>query len=149
MKTISRIISTFFGLGYFPIAPGTMASLAVILIYRFWLTNIPWYVFWGVFIILFFLGVYTSSLHARDLDREDPRCIVIDEVVGQFLVLFRLPSSWPLLIVAFLLFRFFDIFKPFPIKRVEVFPSGWGIMLDDLVAALYAGIIINLYLILK
>ena len=149
MKTITKIISSFFGVGYFPLAPGTMASLVVIIIYHFWLTAISWYSFWGIFLLIFILGVYTSSRHAQELDREDPQCIVIDEVAGQFLVLFRLPSSWPLLIAAFLLFRLFDILKPFPIKRVETFPSGWGIMLDDILAGLYAGIIINLYLFLK
>jgi|Deesub1362B_J571_1020462.scaffolds.fasta_scaffold00006_266 phosphatidylglycerophosphatase A len=149
MKLLTKILSTFGGLGYSPIAPGTVASFGVILLYKFWLAALPWYGFWGIFIFLFLVGVTTSSRHARELDLEDPRCIVIDEAAGQFLVLHRLAPTWPLLIAAFLLFRLFDILKPFPIKKVEVFPSGWGIMLDDILAALYAGIVLNIYLFLK
>ena len=84
-----------------------------------------------------------------ELNKKDPRTIVIDEALGQLLVLFRLNPTWFPLLIGFGLFRFFDIIKPFPIKKAEKFPKGWGIMIDDILAAIYAGIILNLYLYLK
>jgi phosphatidylglycerophosphatase A len=80
---------------------------------------------------------------------EDPQKVVIDEAAGQYLALFQLSPSWWPLIMSFVLFRLFDILKPFPIRRIETFSNGWGIMLDDIVAALYTGIIVYAYLILR
>ena len=74
---------------------------------------------------------------------------MVDEACGQLLVLFSVPESWSVLLISFFLFRIFDIIKPFPIKKVENLPSGWGIMADDIMAAIYAGIFLHLYLILK
>jgi len=74
---------------------------------------------------------------------------VIDEAVGQFLVLFQMSEDWFPLLLSFFLFRLFDVVKPFPIKKIENFPSGWGIMMDDILAAIYAGVIVNIYLILR
>jgi phosphatidylglycerophosphatase A len=82
------------------------------------------------------------------LKKEDPRTVVIDEAAGQLIALFLLSPQWSLCAASFLLFRFFDIVKPYPIKRVETFPGGFGIMLDDIVAAIFAGIVINLFLLL-
>lgn len=149
MKIISKIIATFFGVGYFPLAPGTLTSFIVVLIYKFILYRISWPVHLLIFLILFLIGTLTSSKFSSELNKKDPRKIVIDEASGQFLALFQLSSSWFPLLLSFLLFRFFDIIKPFPIKKVETFPKGWGIMLDDIVAALYAGIIFNIYFLLK
>jgi len=149
MKIISKIIATFFGVGYFPLAPGTLTSFIVVLIYKFILYRISWPVYLLIFIILFLIGTLTSSKFSSELNKKDPRKIVIDEASGQFLALFHLGSSWFPLLLSFFLFRFFDIIKPFPIKKVETFPKGWGIMLDDILAALYAGIIFNIYFLLK
>lgn len=146
---MSRIISTFFGLGYFPVAPGTFTSLAVILLYKFFLSGLRWPVYLVVLLIFFFAGVVSSSRHSARLEERDPSCIVVDEVGGQLLVLFRLNPSWFLLALGFFLFRFFDIIKPYPIRKIETIPKGWGIMLDDILAAVYAGILIQVYLLLK
>ena len=148
MKIITRVISTFFGVGYTPIAPGTAVSLVVILLYRFVLADLGWPVYAGLAALIFLTGVWASHAHSTVLGRKDPREIVIDEVVGQMIPLFLLKPDWKLLIAAFLLFRFFDIFKPFPVNWAENFPGGWGIMVDDVIAGLYAGILINLYLII-
>lgn len=149
MKLLSRIISTFFGVGYFPVAPGTLTSFAVILAYKYYLFRLSWPLYLAVLSLLFFIGVYTSTQYSSESKKKDPRKIVIDEACGQLLVLFRMSDAWFPLILSFVLFRMFDILKPFPIKKVENFPKGWGIMLDDAVAAIYAGVIVNLYLILK
>lgn len=153
MKSLSKIIATFFGVGYFPVAPGTLTSLIVVLLYKFYLHSLSWPFYLLLLFFLFSVGVFTSTKYSLEIKKNDPRRIVIDEAFGQLLVLFQIGESWgtgwlPLL-SCFLLFRIFDIIKPFPIKKVETLPKGWGIVMDDLVAAVYAGVIINLYLLLK
>lgn len=146
---MSKIVSTFLGLGYFPLAPGTFTSLVVLLLYKYFLftLNRPVYL---AFLLIFFLGgVISSSRHSSRLNQSDPSCIVVDEAGGQLLVFFGLNPSWILLALGFFLFRFFDIIKPYPIRKVETLPKGWGIMLDDILAAVYAGILVNVYLLLK
>lgn len=152
MKTLSKIFATFFGLGYFPIAPGTLTSFVIIVLYKYTLYKISWPYYLGLLFFIFIAGVLTSTLYAKNINKKDPRNIVIDEALGQFLALFalnRLSPSWFLLLVSFFLFRFFDIAKPPPIRRIETFPKGWGVMLDDVAAAIYTGICINLYLLIR
>lgn len=148
MKTLSKIWATFFGAGYFPLGQGTLTSFIVILLYKFFLYRLHWGLYFLLFIAVFLLGVFASTTYAGAVKKKDPHQIVIDEVAGQLLVLFRLSPSWFLLLSAFFLFRLFDIAKPFPIRQMEKFPKGWGIMADDLMAAVYAGILIHLYLFL-
>jgi phosphatidylglycerophosphatase A len=149
MKLLSKVISTFFGLGYFPVAPGTITSLVVILAYKFYLYQLSWPLYLLILFLLFFVGVYTSTKFSVESNKKDPRKIVIDEACGQLLVFFRMSEAWFPVLAGFILFRVFDIVKPYPIKKVEAFPAGWGIMMDDVVAAIYAGVIINLYLLLR
>jgi phosphatidylglycerophosphatase A len=149
MKSLSKVISTFFGLGYFPIAPGTLTSFVVILAYKFYLYQLSWPLHLLILFLLFLVGVYTSTKFSAESKKKDPRKIVIDEACGQFLVLFRMSEAWFPVLASFILFRVFDIVKPYPIKKVESLPKGWGIMMDDIVAAIYAGVIVKLYLLLK
>lgn len=146
MKILSQIIATFFGIGYLPLAPGTIASFLVILLYRYYLYSWTWPVYLGALVLVFIIGASASSAYAKTIKKEDPRSIVIDEVLGQLIVLFRMPPTWPLLIASFILFRVLDILKPFMIEKSENFPRGWGIMMDDVVSGVCAGILINLYL---
>lgn len=147
MKSLSKIISTFFGIGYFPFAPGTLTSAIIVLLYKLFLHRISWPIYLLLFLLLFALGAIVSDIHSRAIKREDPRTIVIDEAAGQMLGMFLLKPDWWLCAAIFLLFRILDIVKPFPIKRAEKFPGGFGIMLDDIVAAIFAGILLNLFLI--
>lgn len=149
MKLASKIIATVFGIGYFPIAPGTLTSLIVVFLYKLFLHRLSWPLYLLLFFLLFFVGVVASSKYESESNKKDPGNIVIDEAVGQFLLLFQMGEEWLPLLLSFFLFRLFDIVKPIPIRKVENFPSGWGIMMDDLLAAIYAGVIINLYIILK
>ncbi len=149
MKLLSKVISTFFGLGYFPVAPGTITSLVVILAYKFYLYQLNWPLYLLILFLLFLVGVFTSTKFSAAANKKDPRKIVIDEACGQLLVLFRMSEAWFPVLASFVLFRVFDIVKPYPIKKVEALPTGWGIMLDDVVAAIYAGVIVNLYLLLR
>jgi phosphatidylglycerophosphatase A len=148
MRILSKITATFFGAGYFPVAPGTLTSAIIVLLYKFFLHRLSWPIYLALFFALFILGVWVSDTISRMMKKEDPRTVVIDEAAGQFLALFLLSPQWSLCAANFVLFRFFDIVKPFPIKRVETFPGGFGIMLDDIVAAIFAGTLINLYLLI-
>jgi phosphatidylglycerophosphatase A len=149
VKTIAKLSATCLGIGYFPLAPGTVASFGMILLYKLWLYQWSWPVYLGMIIPFYALGVWSSSVYAAHIKKEDPRNVVIDEALGQYLALFTLAPTWTLVLLSFFLFRFFDILKPLFIKKAEKFHSGWGIMLDDIVAGIYASILINIYLLLK
>ena len=146
MKFIAKIWATFFGVGYFPLGQGTLTSFIIILLYKFFLYRLHWALFLLLIGLVFILGVFASTAYSNAVNKKDPHQIVIDEVAGQLLVLFRLNPSWLLMLSAFFLFRLFDIAKPFPIKQIEKFPKGLGIMADDIMAAIYTGILIHLYL---
>lgn len=149
MKYLWRVIATFFGLGLFPIAPGTLASLVVVLIYKYSIHGLVWPYLLLILCALLILGTHAASFYSSELKRTDPSCVVIDEAAGQLLVLLFVLPEWTSLIAGFLLFRFFDIVKPFPIRRAERLPAGWGIMADDLLAALMAKAVLHLFIYLK
>jgi phosphatidylglycerophosphatase A len=147
MNVLSRALSTLFGLGYFPKAPGTAASAAALAIYRLGLYSLAWPWYLCFLLALFLVGHAVSSDYATHLGEEDPQRIVIDEAFGQFLALFLVPASWLPLTLAFVFFRFFYIIKPYPIRRLEKLPGGWGIMADDAGAGLAAGVLVHVLLI--
>lgn len=146
MNIVWKILATFFGSGYFPLAPGTFASLIILFIYKYYLSSLSWPVYISLVVILFFIGVIASNRYSEELGEKDPQKIVIDEVCGQLLVFTQLPASWIPLFIGFFLFRFFDIIKPYPIKRAEDLQKGWGIMADDAAAGVYAAVILRIYL---
>ncbi len=146
MRIFSRILSTFFGLGFFPKAPGTAASAVAVVLYRLAVHGLPWPWYVLFLLALFALGHVVSTAYAAELGQADPQQIVIDEAFGQFLALFLVPSRWLPMVLAFVFFRFFDIVKPGPIRRLEDFPGGWGIMADDAGAGLAAGVLVHLLL---
>lgn len=131
-----RVVATFFGAGRFPVAPGTFASLLAVLLHVFLLSRLP--IPWRAAAVAgaFLLGVAAASATGRALGEKDPRRIVVDEVVGQWVALFLVPARWLPVLLGFFLFRFFDILKPLGIRRLEALPSGWGIMADDVAAGL-------------
>jgi phosphatidylglycerophosphatase A len=92
---------------------------------------------------LFVLGSWTGSVAERHFGRTDPSQVVIDEVLGMWITLFLNPVGWPHLLAAFLLFRVFDIIKPFPANRFERIPGGIGVMADDAMAAVYANLVLR------
>jgi phosphatidylglycerophosphatase A len=149
MRRVWRMIASFGGVGYFPVAPGTAASLAVVLLYKFLLSRFSWPYLVLLLLFLFVLGVISSTAYAADLGQQDPQKIVVDEAVGQLIVLLFVFPSWTLVLLSFLLFRFFDIVKPFPVSRAERLPVGWGIMADDVAAALLAKALLHLYIWIK
>ena len=137
-------IATVGGAGYFPYAPGTVGS-AVGLALVAALDAIPVARAYGAALLalaagtLFAAGVWSAGRSEKFFGRKDPGHVVIDEVVGQMAVFLLHPyAPWKLLLVGFGLFRLFDILKPFPARRAERLTAGWGIMVDDVVAGLYA-----------
>jgi phosphatidylglycerophosphatase A len=148
MKPTLLFIATFFNIGRLPLAPGTWASLVTtVLVYfikPYW--QAPLYIQIAVIVIVFVLGIPAASAAERHFKKKDPRSCVIDEVAGQMLSLLLVPHNIYLYGAGFFLFRLFDILKPFPVRNAEKIPAGFGIMLDDIVAGLYALGILHLYL---
>ena len=132
---LSVWIATVGGLGFFSFMPGTLGSAAACLVS--WFFPVPW---WAILAVAA-VGVWASGAAARFLGKEDPGCVIIDEVVGMWLSLLFLPRSFVL--GGFLLFRALDILKPFPIYLFERLPGGWGIMADDVVGGLMANFLLQ------
>lgn len=136
-----RMIATGCRSGELPVAPGTWGSLAavpaagvLVILGGSWLLAIA-------IIALFVAGVWASGRYAKALGKHDPGVIVVDEVVGQWLAILPVALDWRYYLVAFVLFRFTDITKPWPARAAERRPGGMGIMLDDVIAGIYAGVL--------
>ena len=144
LGTPTGFLAFGFGSGLSPVAPGTMGTLAAIpLAVAFKFLPVP--VFWPLLLVLFLLGVYLCGVTSQRLGQHDPGAIVWDEMVAYWLTVAFVPLHWAWFLAAFVLFRVFDIFKPWPIGWVEKrFGGGLGIMLDDIVAALYAMLLLQL-----
>ncbi len=136
MRYVYYAIGTGLGTGFSPIAPGTAGSLLMLLLI-YGLGPISAGVLLGVLVVLFFLGVFTGTYIEKERG-EDPPIVVIDEMVGMGISLWMVPYDWRLYAAAFVLFRIFDIYKPPPIEASQRVSAGWGIMLDDVIAGIYA-----------
>ena len=136
MKHFYFLVSTFLGIGKIPVAPGTWASLAAVPVF-YGLMDRPLELS-CVLTGIFFLGVFTTTRYAQERDEKDPPSAVIDEVLGMGVTLAAVPKEWPFVIMAVVFFRICDIWKPYPIRKLEKLPWGWGIMCDDLLAGIYA-----------
>lgn len=140
-------MSTWFGTGLLPAAPGTFATIATVpLILGLNILGI-WYSIL-VLISITVVAVWVSDLSQHLLNRKDPPEVVIDEVAGFLVTMFLLPHTWLAFVVGFVLFRFFDIIKPFPVKKVERIRGGFGIVMDDLLAGFYANLCARIILFL-
>jgi len=143
---LAKGLATVFGAGFFPVAPGTFASLLAALGFRFAFSGLAPIAYASLVCGIILLGTWASSRTARLVGQKDPRRVVIDEVAGQLVALAAAPAEWPWVVAGFVLFRFFDILKPFPIRRLEALPGGWGIMADDVLAGLYAALLLQAWL---
>lgn len=146
----AMLTGTFFYAGRLKPGPGTWGSVAAMLL---------WHLFGGMItpqwrtpsliaaaIAVTLIGIPAATLVARESGKEDPSHVVIDEVAGQLIALIGAPLHWSSLLAGLILFRLFDITKPFGIRRLERLPEGTGIMLDDVGAGLYALVIMQLLL---
>jgi len=148
IKSPALLLATWWGTGLSPRAPGTVGSLAALPFCSIWLLYLPPWGVAGVALLLLFLGVWAAEQAGAAWGKPDHGAIVIDEVLGQLLAL-ALPYyvlgasavSFQFLLVGFVLFRLFDIAKPWPVSYFDNhWKSGWGVMLDDVVAGLLAGL---------
>lgn len=144
-----KLISTSLGIGYIGKGAGTVAAVACC---------ICWYLAWAsgynpvtaiaITAIVTLIGIWSSTVVSR-IWGKDPSRVVIDEVAGMCISLLFIPVTVKYVIIALVLFRFFDIVKPLFIKKMEIFPGGWGIMLDDVLAGIYANILLQAAIWLK
>jgi len=145
-QNIYHFIALGFGSGLFKKGPGTAGSLAAIPIF-YLLLNLPSLLQWLFVITLFFIGLYSSNKVIAVIDQKDPSFIVIDEIVAVLFLFILIQLNIKFLVFAFILFRVFDIFKPFPVSWAEnYFKGGLGIMMDDIIAALLSLLVIRLTL---
>lgn len=143
-ERLSILVSSFFYLGYSPVAPGTVGTLgAVILFYVISGFSHAFYLFFIVVLIIF--SVWVSEVARIRLGDSDPSRIVIDEVCGFLVTMILIPPSIINIALGFLLFRFFDILKPPPIRRSETLPGGLAIVADDVLAGIYANILLQVF----
>ena len=144
-KNIAEWIGTVFYLGKLPLAPGTWTSLVATIVWYFIFKDLNVYFFPMVTFLLFILGIISSNVIIKDSKEHDPSKIVIDEWVGQWLAFTLLPVTIQTGLIGFLAFRFFDILKPGPVKKMERLPKGLGVMADDVMAGILAYFIIKIY----
>lgn len=145
MNRLAIMIATWFGCGYFPWGPGTIGSLAGLLIAM----ALHFYLGAGrltlliATLVLLAPAIWAATHTARIVAKPDPGIVVVDEVLGQWTTLLGATVfSWKTLVAAFILFRLFDIWKPWPVRQFEKLPGGTGIVTDDLAAGIYAALIL-------
>ena len=138
------VVATFFGAGYGKPGPGTWGSIAAVLLWgaAAWGLHLAPHILLLVLLagiaLALVIGIPAATIAARQSGHEDPGFVVIDEVIGQWIALLGCPAGWPFALIALVLFRLFDITKPFPARQLERLPEGWGIVFDDVAAGLYA-----------
>jgi len=145
MKFLARFLATVGYVGYAPVAPGTAGSLAAL--------PVVWYVYprlspaiAGSFVLGFcVIAIWAAHQEVSD-EQKDPQHVVIDELVGQMIALLFIPLGIFTIAAGFALFRIFDVFKPFPSRQSEKLPGGWGIVIDDVVAGIYANIVLQVFI---
>ncbi len=137
-------IATGFYSGYLPKAPGTWGSLVGLLLF-FLLHTLNLQIYLAVVAAIFVIGTFAAGEAEKIMDRKDPGLVVIDEIVGILITMIAIPATPLAMALGFILFRIFDIWKPFPIRLIDQrFHGGLGIMLDDIVAGIFSLVILQI-----
>ena len=149
MRNFAKYFATLFGIGFISIAPGTFGSLFAIFI---------WYIFIDLFSIFYFIllflcilsfSFYFTDIYLSNYKIKDPSEVIVDEFLGQSIPLFFIVNfNIYEVLIAFVTFRFFDIYKIYPINKIEDLKGSYGVILDDIIAGIYSLIILMLYKIL-
>jgi len=140
------LIATWFGVGLVPFAPGTWGSLAA-LPFAAGAYSLGLVFSCLALLLIFLISIPVSGSASKIMKREDPSPVVIDEVAGIFVTLFLIPLSWTGIVAGFILFRIFDIIKPFPVGFIDKkIKGGAGIVLDDIMAGVYANVCLRIIL---
>ena len=143
MNQFALFVASFGYVGFFPIAPGTAGSLAALALFALvrWV-GLPAFEL-GMIVAVLVVGIWAANGAERALGRKDPGPVVIDEVLGMLITLALLPVSLTGVLLGFLLFRLFDVVKPYPAGCMERLPGGYGIMLDDAMAGVYSYLVLR------
>ena len=146
----AKLVATFFGAGLMHPGPGTWGSAATVVLW--WIVT-RWTPLWAqaataamLACLAVAVGIPAATYMSRASGLKDPQFVVIDEVAGQLIAFIAVPVSWKSLLLGFILFRGFDIGKPWPVRWLERFPEGTGIVIDDVGAGLYALLVMHLML---
>ena len=161
LNKVNFLFVSLFGIGKIKKIPGTFASLAttLFLFFLFHILKVSPNIFLFAIIIIFFISLYAVSIFIKDLSNKDPKEVVIDEFIGQSIplclyeVLHDIPKDFDdalkLYLIIFLLFRFFDITKPFPVNYYDKnFKNSFGVIMDDVCAGLYVVLVLVLYMVI-
>jgi len=142
-KGIAKLIATFFHVGYFPYAPGTLGTLAAVPLYYI-VSGLPYYFYIPFTVLFIILSVWAAGVAEDIFGEKDPGLIVADEVSGYLVTMILIPFSLTNLVIGFFLFRFFDIVKPPPARQAEKLSGGLGVVMDDVMSGVYANIVLQI-----
>lgn len=151
MNQFWKIIATGFGAGYSPFAPGTMGALVGVMLISNTLFNnesVQFFASHNLQAILLLAFFFPLGVHATNqLEPEwghDPQRVVVDEMIGFWLSILFVPTTWMAFLAGFIFFRIFDIWKPLGIRKMEKLKGGWGVMMDDVLAGIYANVVLQI-----
>jgi phosphatidylglycerophosphatase A len=145
LSSLATVLATGFGSGYSPLAPGTAGSaVGLLLFWPFHGVAVAWQI--AATVAVFFAGTAAATHVADRIGLEDPGIVVVDEIVGMWVTLLFLPLTAVTVAAGFVLFRVMDVFKPWPARDLEALPKGWGIMADDVMAGVYANLLVRVVL---
>jgi phosphatidylglycerophosphatase A len=142
-KGIAKLVATFFYVGYFPYAPGTMGTLAAVPLY-FLVSGFPYYFYIPFTVLFIVLSIWAAGVAEGIFGEKDPGLIVADEVSGYLVTMIFIPFSLTNLVIGFFLFRLFDIVKPPPSRQAEKLSGGLGVVMDDVMSGVYANIVLQI-----
>jgi len=142
-KGIAKLIATFFYSGLFPVAPGTAGTLAAIPLF-YLISFTPIYLYLAITVLIILVSVWASGVAEEIFGKIDPGQVVADEVCGFLVTMILVPPTISNIFLGFLLFRLFDIAKPYPIRKFERLPGGWGIVMDDVMAGVYSCVTLHI-----
>ncbi|MCI4624740.1 MAG: phosphatidylglycerophosphatase A [Candidatus Magnetoovum sp. WYHC-5] len=142
IRLLFKYIASLGFIGFLPIAPGTWGTLAGFVF--LWLVQVDGFYLLILSLIVLVIGVFAAQIAEEEFNKKDSGHIIIDELCGYFVSVVFIEQSMSVLIAGFFLFRFFDIVKPQPVRLCEKLPGGFGVMLDDVMAGIYANIVIQI-----
>jgi len=141
-QKVSRYLAVGLGAGYVPKAPGTAGAVVGIPVGLAINQASGLMVSLLLLLLLFVISCVSSHVMAKSVGKKDPQVVVIDEIIGMAIALWQLPCSMAVVLIQFMLFRLFDIYKPFPVKQMEdIFTGGAGIVMDDVMAGIMANVL--------
>ncbi len=146
MNTVIKYFVSLFGIGFIPIAPGTLGSIFAIFVWYLSIKTLNIYFFYLVFVLIFLIAFKAVDIYLKNKKKEDPSEVIIDEFIGQSIpLLFLIDYNIYEVLLVFCSFRFFDITKIYPIDWAEKMSGAKGVIIDDIIAGIYSLVIIMFY----